>query len=172
MAEYKISRKSREDSFSSDTYKLSPGNDQGLVIINALRSEAGSFISGSSLAKLLGLSRPAIHGKINKLRDEGFVINAVRNKGYCLIKEPEVIHGDLLRDYAKKIGVTMEVLYFPVIDSTVARPNANSLAGERVPSRSYQAAKQRAADASGATGTARALRTYTYLSPLSPKFRH
>ena len=112
MAEYKISRKNREDSFSSDTYKLSPGNDQGLAIINALRSESGSFVSGSSLAKLLGLSRPAIHGKINKFRDEGFVINAVRNKGYCLIKEPEVIHGDLLRDYAKKIGVTMEVLYF------------------------------------------------------------
>ena len=118
MAEYKISRKNKEDLFGNDPYKLSPGNDQALVIINALRSEAGSFISGSSLAKLLGLSRPAIHGKINKLRDEGFVIDAVRNKGYCLIKEPEVIHGDLLRDYAKKIGVAMEVLYFPVIDST------------------------------------------------------
>ena len=118
MAEYKISRKNKEDSFSNDTYKLSPGNDQTLAIINTLRSKEDCFVSGSSLAKLLSISRPAIHGKINKLRDDGFLIDAVRNKGYRLIKEPDVIHGDLLRDYAKKIGVAMEVLYFPIIDST------------------------------------------------------
>ena len=118
MAEYKISRKNKKDSFSNDTYRLSPGNDQTLAIINALRSKEDCFVSGSSLAKLLSISRPAIHGKINKLRDDGFVIDAVRNKGYRLIKEPDVIHGDLLRDYAKKIGEAMEVLYFPIIDST------------------------------------------------------
>ena len=88
------------------------------TIISALLDVPDTFVSGSLLAEQIGVSRPAIHGKLAKLRKQGFEIEAVRNKGYRLIKEPEVLHADLISYYMEKSGAPIEVLYFPVIDST------------------------------------------------------
>jgi len=93
-------------------------NDDVLVILRALLDVPDAFVSGSVLAKQLGVSRPAIHGKLEKLRDQGFEVEAIRNKGYRLVKEPEVLHPDLLRYYTEEAESPMDVLYFPVIDST------------------------------------------------------
>ena len=95
---------------------LSSGDTQ--TILNALLDAPDTFVSGSLLAEQLGVSRPAIHGKHGKLREQGFEIEAIRNKGYRLVKEPEVLHADLIRYYMEKSDAPIEVLYFPVIDST------------------------------------------------------
>jgi len=92
--------------------------DDALLILRALLAEPRNFVSGSRLAEQLGMSRPAIHGKLEKLREQGFEIEAIRNKGYRLSKEPETLHADLLRYYVAKNPIPVEVLYFPVIDST------------------------------------------------------
>ena len=88
------------------------------TILSALLDAPYTFVSGSLLAEQLGVSRPAIHGKLAKLREQGFEIEAIRNKGYRIIKEPEVLHADLISYYMEKSGTPIEVLYFPVIDST------------------------------------------------------
>ena len=88
------------------------------TILSALLDAPDTFISGSLLAEQLGLSRPAIHGKLAKLREQGFEIEAIRNKGYRLIKEPEVLHACLIHYYMEKSCAPIKVLYFPVIDST------------------------------------------------------
>lgn len=88
------------------------------TILSALLDAPYTFVSGSLLAEQLGVSRPAIHGKLAKLREQGFEIEAIRNKGYRLVKEPEVLHADLISYYMEKSGTPIEVLYFPVIDST------------------------------------------------------
>ena len=93
-------------------------NEDALTILRALLESPATFVSGSLLAEQLGMSRPAIHGKLEKLREQGFEVEAVRNKGYRLSKEPEVLHPDLIRYYIEQIGAPMDVLYFPVIDST------------------------------------------------------
>lgn len=93
-------------------------NDDAFTILRALLDAANAFVSGSVLAKQLSMSRPAIHGKLEKLRDQGFEIEAIRNKGYRLVKEPEVLHPDLIHYYSEKTATPMDVLYFPVIDST------------------------------------------------------
>lgn len=103
----------------SDTeYRQIESNEDALTILRALLVEPDLFVSGSLLAEQLGMSRPAIHGKLDKLREQGFEFEAIRNKGYRLIKEPTVLHPDLLRYYTEKLGIDMDVLYFPVIDST------------------------------------------------------
>ena len=66
----------------------------------------------------LGISRPAIHAKLEKLREQGFIFEAVRNRGYRLTQEPEVLHPALLRYYLQDAAAELDVLYFPVIDST------------------------------------------------------
>ena len=88
------------------------------TILSALLDAPYAFVSGSLLAEQLGVSRPAIHGKLKKLREQGFEIEAIRNKGYRLVKEPEVLHADLISYYMEKSSTPIEVLYFPVIDST------------------------------------------------------
>ena len=99
-------------------YRQIQSNEDVSTILRALLDAPDAFVSGSLLAEQLGMSRPAIHGKLEKLRDQGFEIEAVRNKGYQISKEPEVLHPDLIRYYTEQTGSPMEVLYFPVIDST------------------------------------------------------
>jgi BirA family biotin operon repressor/biotin-[acetyl-CoA-carboxylase] ligase len=99
-------------------YRQIQARDDALTILRALLNAPDAFVSGSILAEQLGMSRPAIHGKLEKLREQGFEVDAVRNKGYHLVKEPEVLHSDLIRYYTEKSGTAMDVLYYPVIDST------------------------------------------------------
>ena len=101
----------------SEYRQILPNSDTQ-AILSALLNDPDTFVSGSLLAKQLGVSRPAIHGKLAKLREQGFEIDAIRNKGYRLIKESEVLHADLISCYMEKSGTPIEVLYFPVIDST------------------------------------------------------
>ncbi len=99
-------------------YRQIEPNEDTYVILKALLDAGDGFVSGSQLGDQLGVSRPAIHGKLEKLREQGFEFEAVRNKGYRLIKETDVLHPDLIRYYTEKSQHTTDVLYFPVIDST------------------------------------------------------
>ena len=99
-------------------YRQLESNKDAYTILKVLLDAGEDFVSGSFLGQQLGVSRPAIHGKLDKLRGQGFEFEAVRNKGYRLTKEPDVLHPDLLRYYAEQAGSNTEVLYFPVIDST------------------------------------------------------
>ncbi|MEC7236126.1 MAG: biotin--[acetyl-CoA-carboxylase] ligase, partial [Verrucomicrobiota bacterium] len=101
----------------SEYRQILPNSDTQ-AILSALLNDPDTFVSGSLLAKQLGVSRPAIHGKLAKLREQGFEIDAIRNKGYRLIKESKVLHADLISYYMEKSGTPIEVLYFPIIDST------------------------------------------------------
>ena len=46
-------------------------NSDTQTILCALLDAPDTFVSGSFLAEQLGVSRPAIHGKIGKLREQG-----------------------------------------------------------------------------------------------------
>lgn len=87
-------------------------------ILKALLEANDEFVSGSLLAETLGVSRPAVWGKLEKLRDKGFEFEAVRNRGYRLTQKPDILHPALLRIAQETVGNTIETLYFPVIDST------------------------------------------------------
>ena len=67
--------------------------DKGaFTILSTLLKAAGAFVSGSVLANQLGISRPAVWAKLEKLRGQGFEFEAVRNRGYRISKQPEVLH--------------------------------------------------------------------------------
>lgn len=87
-------------------------------ILKALLDAGDAFVSGTFLAKQLGISRPAVWSRLEKLREKGFVFEAIRNRGYRLLEEPGTFHPALARYYLDGLGVDTEVLYFPAIDST------------------------------------------------------
>lgn len=104
---------------STDTeYRQVEATEAECLILKALLNAGKSFVSGSLLGEQLGISRPAIHGKLEKLRDKGFKIEAIRNKGYHLAKEPDILHPGLVHCYGEQFDQSIELLYFPVIDST------------------------------------------------------
>ncbi len=47
----------------------------------------GEYISGEKLGKALGISRVAVCKIVAALRDDGFLIDAVPNRGYCLLRQ-------------------------------------------------------------------------------------
>lgn len=86
--------------------------------IRAILKERGGFVSGQELSELLGVSRTAIWKAIRQLEEAGYEIEAVRNRGYRLVSEP-----DLLTKEAIAAGLSTEwagrkILSFDEIDST------------------------------------------------------
>ena len=53
-------------------------------ILNRLRG-AEEFVSGQQLCEEFGVSRTAVWKAINQLKEEGYEIEAVHNKGYRLL---------------------------------------------------------------------------------------
>ena len=62
-------------------------------ILNRLRG-AEEFVSGQQLCEEFGVSRTAVWKAINQLKEEGYEIEAVHNKGYRLLGCPDIISAE------------------------------------------------------------------------------
>ena len=58
-------------------------------ILKILR-RADGFVSGQELCDQLKVSRTAVWKRMKKLQEEGYVIEAVQNKGYRLAQAPDL----------------------------------------------------------------------------------
>ncbi len=115
------------------TFSSQAVNRDSVVILQALLEAGQAFVSGSLLAQQLGVSRPAVHGKLDKLRGEGFEVEAVRNRGYRILRLPEVLHPALLRCALDQRGSRIGLHYFPEIDSTNSEAERRIASGEPSP---------------------------------------
>lgn len=59
-------------------------------ILSLLRNTT-EYISGQELCEQLGVSRTAVWKTINQLKGEGYVIEAVQNKGYRIVGYPDIL---------------------------------------------------------------------------------
>lgn len=89
-------------------------------ILAALRSADG-YVSGQELCEMLGVSRTAVWKAINSLKEAGYEIEAVTNKGYHIVSAPDVINADELQSVRKTQWVGNEIYYYDVTDSTNIR---------------------------------------------------
>ena len=76
------------------------------------------YISGEIISSELGISRTAVWKHIKKLRDEGFVIDSVTNKGYKLVEAPELLIEEEILMYLKTGELGRKMLHFDSINST------------------------------------------------------
>lgn len=84
-------------------------------VLKILINNADSFISGEALAKQLSLSRAAVWKAIKGLQKQGYTIDAVTNRGYRLNEQNDIITEKSLKKF---LDFDVDVLYYPVIDST------------------------------------------------------
>lgn len=89
-------------------------------ILSALR-EAEDYVSGQYLCENLGVSRTAVWKGIQKLRQEGYKIEAASSKGYRLVGTEDVLNADELKSRRKTGWIGREIHYFEVADSTNLR---------------------------------------------------
>nr|WP_277398361.1 biotin--[acetyl-CoA-carboxylase] ligase [Neobacillus citreus] len=100
-------------------------------MLDSFTNAGESYLSGQFLAELIGCSRTAVWKHIEELRKEGFELEAVRKKGYRIIKTPEKITADEIR-----LGLTTEFIgknihYEETVEST--QKIAHRLSSENVP---------------------------------------
>lgn len=60
-------------------------------VLSALEVNKGVFISGEELAKQIGVSRNSVWKAVKDLKEDGYIIEAVTNKGYRLSQSSDII---------------------------------------------------------------------------------
>lgn len=99
-------------------------------ILTLLEEQKGCFISGEEIAKKLCLTRTAIWKAITGLKNDGHEIIALRNKGYCLSMDSDVISAVGIKKYLKcPENVRIEV--FSSLNSTNTYAREKAIAGEK-----------------------------------------
>lgn len=97
-------------------------------LLTLLQSRKGEFVSGEEIAQTLNLSRTAVWKAANALRDSGYAIDAVRNRGYHLDAGADILDKSRIEALlgADGDGLTVEVL--SCVDSTnsLLREKANA----------------------------------------------
>lgn len=86
--------------------------------ILALLKSTSDYVSGQDICNQLGVSRTAVWKNINALKQGGYEIDSVNNKGYRLISEPDIINEMRIREYMHTKWMAKNIIYLPVTDST------------------------------------------------------
>ncbi len=89
-----------------------------LELIRLLHKNSGNYISGEEISNRMGVSRTTIWKHIKKLREKGYLIDSITNKGYTLSKVPDRIIPEevLIKLNTDEIG--QEILVYDSLSST------------------------------------------------------
>lgn len=88
-------------------------------ILQMLRqTKPGEYISGQELCEQFGVSRTAIWKAVKQLKEAGYVIEAVQNKGYCLMSVPDILSKSEIESLLRTKWAGHPIHYFDEIDST------------------------------------------------------
>lgn len=78
-----------------------------------LEGNKGAYFSGEELASRLSVSRTAVWKAVNGLRKEGYEIDAVPNKGYCLAADTDILSAQGVEKY---LGPDCADIYLEIHD--------------------------------------------------------
>lgn len=83
-----------------------------------IKNKDNGYISGEKISNKLDVSRVAVWKYISQLKEEGFIIDSLRNKGYKLIKNPIDIHPLEIKESLNTSFIGKNIYYFDTLDST------------------------------------------------------
>lgn len=132
------------------------------TVLALLLREKGHFVSGEAVSAELGITRAAIWKSISALRAQGYEIDAVTGRGYCLKSLPDTLTEQTVRSYLGPVEtVGKRIDCFDSIDSTNAYLKRIALDG--APDGTVAvAAEPRRADAAAAAAAFRARRARVF----------
>lgn len=97
-------------------------------ILNILLNNK-DYISREKISNLLNISRTSVWKHIKHLKNEGYIIDSISNKGYKLLISPHNLYKEEVLKYLKTSFIGSNYLHFSSIDSTnlYCKNNYNSL---------------------------------------------
>ncbi len=84
-------------------------------VLNELEINKGEYISGGDLSKTLGVSRNAVWKAIKSLEKEGYSIDAIPNKGYCLNADNDILSSQSISQH---LNYKLPIQVYKSISST------------------------------------------------------
>lgn len=99
-------------------------------ILRMIRQSRG-YVSGQSLCEVLGVSRTAVWKYVNQLKEEGYEFDAVSNKGYRIVKYPDIITREEIESMLPEGLAVTNVVYYHETDSTNTRAKQAAEDGEK-----------------------------------------
>lgn len=98
-------------------------------VLEFLELNRGQYVSGGEIAEELGVSRNAVWKAVNALREKGYNIGAVTNKGYILYENNDIVSSQSVGKYIKHSGIRVEYRDIVTSTNTVLKEMAEN--GER-----------------------------------------
>lgn len=89
-------------------------------ILKILR-ETDDYVSGQQICRKMGVSRTAVWKVIRQLQEDGYQIEAVRNRGYRILDVPDVMTREELESLMETRWAGSRIYYYPETDSTNIR---------------------------------------------------
>lgn len=86
-------------------------------VLRTLQTQPEEYISGQALADVLGVSRHAVWKAIDKLRTEGYDIEARTNRGYRLLGAVDALNVETVQTFLEDAS-QWQLEYYDTIDST------------------------------------------------------
>lgn len=86
--------------------------------ILTLLKESESYISGQELCNSFGVSRTAVWKAINQLKEEGYNIEAVKNRGYRLVEYKDIYSYSGIKSALQTEFIGRELDFNELVDST------------------------------------------------------
>ena len=87
-------------------------------LLDFFEKNKGVYFSGEELAARLSISRTAVWKAVNSLRKDGYEIDAVPNKGYCLSADTDILSSQGVEKYLEPVCSSIEIDIFPTVGST------------------------------------------------------
>jgi BirA family biotin operon repressor/biotin-[acetyl-CoA-carboxylase] ligase len=104
-----------------------------LVILRELLERPSGFVSGNALAGKLGMSRVGVWQHMRRLRAQGFAFEAVRSRGYRLVREPTGLNLLLVQAHLRPRVRRPDILCLAEVDSTNDEAERQLAAGRSAP---------------------------------------
>jgi BirA family biotin operon repressor/biotin-[acetyl-CoA-carboxylase] ligase len=99
------------------------------AILQLLRERGSAFLSGEEISRRLKVTRTAVWKRVNRLRNSGYEIEALRRSGYRLIRSPDLLTPSEVRPILRTKWLGRTIHYFPTTDSTNSKAYELGLQG-------------------------------------------
>lgn len=87
-------------------------------VLEVLEENKGKSISESEIARSVNMTRSAVWKAVKALREDGYSICAVTNKGYCLADDNDILSEASINSFLKTQKLGRKIDVFKTIDST------------------------------------------------------
>ena len=101
------------------------------IVLKLIREHTEEFLSGEAISRQAGVSRAAVWKAVEQLRQEGYGIESVPNRGYRLTRVTARLRPEELSEQFRDRRIGRELLCFDTIDSTNTEAKRQAMAGAR-----------------------------------------